>query len=137
MRRSSTARAAAEAPAIEVYKDPACQCCTKWVEHLRAHGFAVRVTDTRNLASVKASHRVPPGLQSCHTAIAGGYVIEGHVPASDVQRLLQERPEIAGVAVGGMPVGSPGMEVPGAKTEPYDVRAFDRNGAVRVFASHR
>jgi hypothetical protein len=136
--QSASARpTAGQRPAIDVYKDATCGCCNKWVEHLRASGFVVRVTNTRDLASFKASHGVPRQVQSCHTAIVEGYVIEGHVPASDVHRLLKERPPIAGLAVGGMPVGSPGMEMPGAKAEPYDVMAFERSGATRVFASHK
>jgi hypothetical protein len=137
-RQSGNARpTAGQAPMVDVYKDATCACCNKWVEHLRANGFEVRVTNTRDLASFKTSHGVPRQLQSCHTAIVDGYVIEGHVPASDVQRLLKERPAIAGLAVGGMPVGSPGMEMPGARAEPYDVVAFDKSGGTRVFASHR
>jgi hypothetical protein len=137
-RHSDSARpAAGQGPGIDVYKDATCGCCNKWVEHLRTHGLEVRVTNTLELAGFKANHGVPRQVQSCHTAIVEGYVIEGHVPASDVQRLLKERPPIAGLAVGGMPVGSPGMEMPGAKAEPYDVMAFDTSGATRVFASHR
>ena len=121
---------------VDVYKNPTCGCCTKWVEHLQAHGFTVRTTNLDNLADVKAKHRVPRQVQSCHTALVNGYVLEGHVPAADVSRLLRERPAIAGLAVAGMPTGSPGMEVPGAKTAPYDVVAFDNDGNTRVFASH-
>jgi hypothetical protein len=124
-------------PVVDVYKSPTCGCCSKWVEHLRASGFTVRTTDTEDVASLKASHRVPRQVQSCHTALVDGYVIEGHVPATDVQRLLAERPVITGLTVPGMPVGSPGMEVASGKTEPYDVVAFDKSGTTRVFASHR
>ena len=88
---------------IEVYKSPTCGCCNKWVEHLRAHGFTVRATDTAAVDELKAKHGVPRALRSCHTALVSGYVIEGHVPASDVERLLRERPAAAGLAVPGMP----------------------------------
>jgi len=121
---------------IEVYKDPACGCCSKWVDHLREQGFVVRATDTTDLAAFKVSHAVPRSLQSCHTALVDGYVIEGHVPAADVRRLLEERPAIAGLAVPGMPIGSPGMEVEGMQAQPYDVMAFERDGGARVFARH-
>jgi len=96
----------------------------------------VRTTETPNLAEFNASHGVPNGVQSCHTALVGGYVVEGHVPASDIQRLLRERPAVAGLAVPGMPIGSPGMEVPGRPAQPYDVLAFDEDGTTRVFAKH-
>lgn len=121
---------------VEVYKTATCGCCNKWVEHLRGHGFTVRTTNVKNIADVKTRHRVPRQVQSCHTALVNGYVLEGHVPAPDVQRLLKERLGIAGLAVAGMPIGSPGMEVEGAKMQPYDVVAFDKEGKIQVFASH-
>jgi hypothetical protein len=121
---------------VDVYKSPTCGCCSKWVEHLRGHGFTVRTIDTEELAAFKASHRVPRQAQSCHTAVVAGYVVEGHVPAADVQRLLKERPAIAGLAVAGMPIGSPGMEVQGARAQSYDVLAFDKDGRTRVFVAH-
>ena len=121
---------------VDVYKSPTCGCCSKWVDHMREEGFEVRTTDTSDLADFKASHGVPGQVESCHTALVGGYVVEGHVPASDIQRLLRERPAIRGVAVPGMPIGSPGMEVPGTKAQPYDVIALDENGRTDVFASH-
>lgn len=123
-------------PALDVYKDPNCGCCSKWVEHLRQHDFTVRVTDTDDLGAVKAAHGVPPQVESCHTALVGGYVVEGHVPAADIVRLLQERPAIAGIGVAGMPIGSPGMEVPGMKPQPYEVVAFDKDARTHVFARH-
>ena len=125
-----------EATVVEVYKTPTCGCCSKWVEHLRGHGFSVRTTDMNNIADVKTRYRVPRQLESCHTAIVNGYVLEGHVPAADVQRLLKERPGIAGLAVAGMPVGYPGMEIKGVKAQPYDVVTFDKSGRTQVFASH-
>lgn len=100
------------------------------------HGFAVESTDRYDLAPVKAEHQVPPALQSCHTAIVDGYVIEGHVPAAEIDRLLAERPDIVGLAVAGMPIGSPGMEVQGAAAQPFEVIAWDRKGQIQVFASY-
>ena len=124
------------APVIEVYKSPTCGCCSKWVDHMAEAGFKVRVTDMADhqLEELKKKSRVPTDVQSCHTAIVGGYVIEGHVPATDVKGLLDKAPALAGIAVPGMPVGSPGMEVPGAKPHSYRVMAFDKEGAITVFA---
>ena len=124
------------APTVQVYKSPTCGCCANWVKHLQQHGFTTRVTDTNDMASIKAQRGVPARAQSCHTAVVDGYVLEGHVPAADVQRLLRERPAVAGLAVPGMPIGSPGMEVPGQKPQAYDVVAFDKQGQMRVYASH-
>jgi hypothetical protein len=124
------------APTVQVYKSPTCGCCANWVKHLQQHGFTTRVTDTNDMASIKAQRGVPARAQSCHTAVVDGYVLEGHVPAADVQRLLRERPAVAGLAVPGMPIGSPGMEVPGQKPQAYDVVAFDKQGQTRVYASH-
>ena len=127
---------AARQSVIEVYKDPACGCCSLWVEHLREHGFEVNTTDTRDLSALKTRSGVPRQMQSCHTALVDGYVVEGHVPAEDVRRLLTDRPTIAGLAVPGMPIESPGMEVAGMAPQPYDVMAFDTDGGAFVFASH-
>ena len=121
-------------PAVEVFKSPTCGCCTKWVDHLSAHGFQVETRDLQNLDELKASNGVPRPLRSCHTALVDGYVIEGHVPAADVQRLLRERPRVAGLAVPGMPIGSPGME--GPNPEPYQVWSFGGAEGVVVFSSH-
>jgi hypothetical protein len=122
-------------PEITVYKSPTCGCCTEWVAHLRRHGFRVKAEDVPDLQPIKTRHGVPENVQSCHTALVGGYVLEGHVPGDLVDRLLQERPKVAGLAVPGMPVGSPGMEVPGARAERYQVLTFDRSGQTRVFAT--
>jgi hypothetical protein len=123
-------RTAAEAPTIQVYKTATCGCCTKWIEHLEAAGFDVEALDLPDLASLKTE------LTSCHTAIVEGYVLEGHVPAADVERLLSERPAIQGLAVPEMPLGSPGMEHPDpSRHQPYDVLSFGPDG-VRVYASH-
>ena len=121
---------------MEVYKSATCGCCSKWVDHLRSLGFVVRTTNTEALDALKAKYGVPRQARSCHTALVGGYVVEGHVPGVDVQRLLRERPAIAGIAVPGMPIGSPGMEVSGVKAQPFDVIAFAKDGSTRVFASH-
>ena len=120
---------------IVVYKDPNCGCCKSWIEHLRKHGFEVVSHDTPNMQEPKVTGGVPDKLQSCHTAFVNGYVVEGHVPAADIQRMLTEKPKIAGIAVPGMPTGSPGMEV-GNRVDKYDVIAFTRDGKTSVFAKH-
>ncbi len=108
---------------LRVFKSPTCGCCGAWADHMRRAGFAVRVTETEDLGPIKASYGVAPELQSCHTALIGGYVIEGHVPAREVAQLLRERPSASGLAVPGMPLGSPGMEQ-GGRREPYEVILF-------------
>jgi hypothetical protein len=123
------------AVSVTVFKDPNCGCCAKWIEHLRKHAFTVTARDTADLSGVKRTARVPEQLHSCHTAFVNGYVVEGHVPAADIQRLLAEKPKVAGIAVPAMPLGSPGMEV-GDRKDPYDVVAFNRDGTTRVFARH-
>jgi hypothetical protein len=121
-------------PEITVYKSPTCKCCTGWVEHLRKHGYKVIVKETADMDAIKADLGVPRELGSCHTAIVGKYVIEGHVPAADIDRLLKTKPKIAGIAVPGMPAGSPGMEV--GRTEKYDVVTFSPGRKSSVFARH-
>ena len=122
--------------AVTVYKSPTCGCCAKWVDHMRANGFAVSVFDLADVQPIKAKHGVPGTLTSCHTGLVGGYVIEGHIPAATVKKLLVERPAIAGLAVPNMPMGSPGMEGPaGIRPRPYDVIAFDKKGGTRVFST--
>ena len=130
-------RAQAPTPTVEVYKSATCGCCSKWVEHLQQGGFATRVTNLGEeaLDAFKTKHAVPRTAQSCHTALVGGYVVEGHVPAGEVRRLLKERPAVAGIAVAGMPTGSPGMEVPGQRPQVYNVIAFDKQGATKVFST--
>lgn len=124
---------APKGPSMLVYKTPTCGCCKKWVEHVKAAGFEVTVKDLPDLSEVKAEVGVKPEHQSCHTALVNGYVIEGHVPADLVQKLLKEAPkDVAGLAAPGMPVGSPGME--GMFKEPYDVVAFKKNGSSAVYA---
>ena len=125
-----------KAETVSVYKDAACGCCAKWVEHLEQHGFATKTTNVTNIDEVKTKHGVPLQARSCHTGIVAGYVLEGHVPAADVQRLLKERPAgVVGLAVPGMPIGSPGMEV-GSRVQPYSVLAFDKQRKTTVFARH-
>ena len=119
---------------VTVYKDPTCGCCELWVDHLKAAGFAVTVRDTSDMASVKASFGVPEALGSCHTARAGSYTIEGHVPADLIRKLLAEKPVARGLAVPGMPIGSPGMEQ-GSRKDRYDVLLFDKTGRTTVYAS--
>jgi hypothetical protein len=119
-------------PTVLVYKSPTCGCCNGWVEHLESAGFTVDARNVRDLMSVKVDGGVPTAMSSCHTAIIDGYVVEGHVPAEQVKRLLDERPDVAGIAVPGMPVGSPGMEGPNA--EPYQVWSFTHDGQAAVFA---
>jgi hypothetical protein len=126
--------AVAEKPVITVYKDPSCGCCKNWIEHLVKHRYRVTARDTRDLGSVKRTLGVPDRLQSCHTAVVGGYLIEGHVPADDIARLLTQKPKIRGLAVPGMPMGSPGME--GPTRQSFTVLAFDGAGKTQVFARH-
>jgi hypothetical protein len=122
----------AMAQEVVVYKSPTCLCCDKWVQHMQKAGFRTRVEAVPNVAPVKAEHGVPALLGSCHTAVVDGYAIEGHVPADDVRRLLEERPAVAGLAVPGMPMGSPGME--GARHDRYEVIAFQKDGTGTVFS---
>jgi len=120
--------------AIKVYKTPTCGCCKGWVQHLRDNGFQVETMDMPDLSMIKQKYGVKPALQACHTAVVNGYVVEGHVPADLIMKLVKERPAVAGLAVPGMPSGAPGME--GASRAAYDVLTFDRAGRTRVYA-HR
>lgn len=124
-------------PQVEVWKDPNCGCCKDWVAHMQANGFDVKVHDSGNSAARKRLD-VPEKLGSCHTALVGGYAIEGHVPAREVRRLLKERPAAVGLSVPGMPVGSPGMDgkIYGDRKDPYDVVLISRNGGTRVYQSY-
>jgi hypothetical protein len=119
---------------LVVYKTPTCGCCKGWVKSMENAGFKVEVHDLPDLASIKSAAGVPDSLQACHTARIGGYVVEGHVPAADIRRMLAERPDIAGIATPGMPMGSPGME--GAYADHYDVMTFGGNARSTVYASH-
>jgi hypothetical protein len=132
--RTPATIADAKKPTITVYKDPSCGCCKSWVEHLIKHGYRVDAKDTPNMTEIKRTLGVPDAITSCHTAMVNGYLIEGHVPAADIDRLLAKKPRIAGLAVPGMPMGSPGME--GPRNQAYKVLAFDKSGKTTVFASH-
>jgi hypothetical protein len=120
-------------PVVHVWKSPTCGCCEGWVEHLRAAGYPVQIEDVMDIAAIKREKGVPAELHACHTAMVDGYLVEGHVPADVVDRMLSERPMMAGIAVPGMPVGSPGMEVPGTPAQPYEVIAFTAHGEKRVY----
>jgi hypothetical protein len=126
---------AAALPEVVVYKSPACGCCGSWVDHMKANGFTVKVVEQNDVTPVKQRLGVPAHLASCHTALIGGYVVEGHVPASAVKRMLKEKPSAVGVSVPGMPIGSPGME--GPNPEPFSTQLFDERGRARVFESYR
>jgi hypothetical protein len=121
---------------IAVYKSRTCGCCTKWVDHLQANGFTPTVRDEEQMDELKDEMGIPSAVRSCHTAVVGGYLIEGHVPAGDIQRLLAKRPKVAGLAVPGMPSRSPGMAQPGEPEGGYDVLAFQSDGSTQLFASH-
>jgi hypothetical protein len=121
-----------QTPSVTVYKSASCGCCTKWVDHLRSAGFTVVTRNMENLDPVKLQNGVPAELESCHTAVAAGYVFEGHIPADVIKKFLAERPKVAGLAVPGMPMGSPGME--GPRVEPYDVLTFDKSGKTTIYA---
>jgi hypothetical protein len=118
--------------AMVVYKDPACGCCEKWVDLMRASGFVVSVRNTTDMPPIKRRYQVTPALASCHTAITAGYVIEGHVPADLIHKLLADKPKVVGLTVPGMVTGSPGME--GPDPQPYQVLAFDAAGKTTVYA---
>ena len=123
-------------PTMVVHKSPTCGCCGAWVEHMQAAGFTVDVREADNIHPVKERVEVPLAKGSCHTAEIGGYFIEGHVPADDVKRLLSERPDAKGLVLPGMPAGSPGMEMPDGRSEPYTVELVRRDGSLEAFASH-
>lgn len=132
----SSTGAAQKPPAVQVFKDATCGCCSIWVEHLRRNGFTPTSTNVTNLAELKDTHGVPAQARSCHTALVNGFVIEGHVPAAEIHRLLKEKPAgVVGLAVAGMPIGSPGMEGPNPR--PYNVLAFDRNAQTTTFSTQR
>lgn len=127
------ARAAA-APVIEVYKSESCGCCGAWVEHLKANGFTTRVTNVENPSDYRERAGIPDELGSCHTGMVAGYALEGHVPAAEIKRLLAERPKARGLAVPGMPLGSPGME--GPRKDPYEVFLVDSTGRATVYKKY-
>lgn len=123
-------------PLMVVNKNASCGCCKAWVEHMRKAGFTVEVHDLDNLDPVKTRVGIPAGKGSCHTAEVGGYFVEGHVPAADVKRLLALKPDAKGLVLPGMPMGSPGMEMPDGSTQPYTVELVQRDGTTSVFAQH-
>lgn len=126
---------AAHAAALTVYKSASCGCCGKWVEHVEKHGFTVKVVNVEDVMAVKAKAGIPKQLTSCHTSMVGGYVVEGHVPAADIKKLLATKPKAKGIAVAGMPMGSPGMEH-GDHREPFKTMLIKAGGTTSVFASH-
>jgi hypothetical protein len=128
------ARAQNKTP-IVVYKDPNCGCCAKWIDHMKANGFTASVTDTPDMTAIKTRYQVGDQLRSCHTTIVGGYVIEGHVPAGDVKKLLLQKPKgIVGLTIPGMPASAPGMDM--TPFVPYTVLTFDAKGGTAEFAKH-
>ena len=126
-----------EATKVHVHKSASCGCCSAWIEHMRDAGFTVTSTDVDNVNAIKERVGVPLGKGSCHTAEVGGYFIEGHVPAGDVRRLLAERPDAKGLVVPGMPAGSPGMQMPDGRTQPYTVELVHEDGSTSEFARHQ
>lgn len=127
-------------PLIEVWKSPTCGCCKDWIKHMESNGFAVKAHEVSDAAKIELRNKLGLADQygSCHTALVGGYVVEGHVPANDVRRLLKDRPRGVGVAVPGMPVGSPGMDGPeyGGRKDPFQVLLVQRNGNSAVYQSY-
>lgn len=134
--QASSPLADASLPKMIVHKSASCGCCGLWVDHMRAAGFAVEVRNEDNLNPIKERVGVPLAKGSCHTAEVGGYFIEGHVPAEDVKRLLAEKPAAKGLVLPGMPLGSPGMEVPDGTVQPYTVELVDEQGTITAFAQH-
>jgi hypothetical protein len=124
----------AAAPRVTVFTNPSCGCCTGWVDYMKANGFSVSVTEVPDTSGPRKLAGIPEQLGSCHTARVGGYALEGHVPAADVLRLLKERPDAIGLAVPGMPVGSPGMEVPGGHKDRYGVLLVERTSGTRLWS---
>lgn len=120
---------------MTVYKSPYCGCCEKWIEHMEENGFDVEVINESDMASIKTKYAVPSNLQSCHTAVVNGYVIEGHVPANDVMKLISKKHRVKGLATPGMPQSAPGMDVPGVKDH-YQVIAFKENGKQRTVSEY-
>jgi hypothetical protein len=127
---------ATPATPITIYKSRSCGCCAKWVDHIKAAGFDARVHDEESMDRLKDELGVPQQVRSCHTALVGGFLIEGHVPAADIRNLLVRRPKAAGLAVPGMPAGTPGMAEPGSRISDFDVLAFQADGSTEVFAHH-
>jgi hypothetical protein len=129
-----SSRSQSSGPLVTVFKTPTCGCCGKWVEHLKANGFTVKVQEVNDTSAYERQYRVPRSMVSCHTAVVNGYTIEGHVPAAEIKRLLSERPRVVGLAVPGMPVGSPGMDA--AHSDAYSVFVFDESGHSSIYAPY-
>ena len=126
---------AAEPIEIEVYRSPTCGCCSKWLAHLKENQFIVKDNVTEDVQAIKDKYGVPKNMASCHTALVDGYVVEGHVPAADIKKLLKIKPAVIGISVPGMPSGTPGMEMGGRK-DPYKVVSFDKENKYQVFSSY-
>ena len=126
---------AAHAATMTVHKSASCGCCSKWVEHVQKHGFSVKVVNVDDIMAVKAKAGIPDRLASCHTSMVGGYVIEGHVPAADIKKLLASKPKAKGLALPGMPMGSPGMEH-GDHRQPFQTLLVKADGSTAIFARH-
>ena len=131
---ATAVRLMAAAPKIRVFKTPTCGCCANWVQHLKGNGFDVAVKEVPDTGEYRRQYGVPEKLMSCHTGVVEGYALEGHVPAAEIQRLLKERPKAKGLAVPGMPMGSPGME--GSMSQAYSVILFDSEGHTSVYKSY-
>lgn len=135
--RGLAATAADELPLVVVYKNPQCSCCQGWVEHMEEAGFEVKVENVTDLRPIKVKYRIPSNLETCHTAVVGDYVVEGHVPAEAVKRMLREQPDVAGIGVPGMPTGSPGMDQGSpANFGRYQVLAFESDGGTAVYEKY-
>lgn len=119
---------------VVMYKNPGCQCCEKWADYLERNNYSVEVHEASNIGSLKKENGVPADMSSCHTALIGGYVVEGHVPVEDIQRMLAEQPEAIGIAAPGMPASSPGMNT--ALNQPYNVYLFNKQGYSKLYAKH-
>jgi hypothetical protein len=128
---------AASPPVVTMYSSPTCGCCGLWAKHLEENGFTVKSVKRADISAVRQKQGVPGRMASCHTAVVDGYVVEGHVPADAIRRLLTERPDVRGIAVPGMPLGSPGMEQPSGRVDPYSIFTFDAAGRTAVWDVRR
>ncbi|MFH5885192.1 DUF411 domain-containing protein [Halalkalibaculum sp. DA3122] len=129
-------KSGSDANSITMYKNEGCMCCAEWATYLEQNGFEVEQVATQNLQAIKMDNDIPYDMGSCHTAVVGDYVVEGHVPVEDIKNLLAEKPDARGIAVPEMPIGSPGMEMPGRPAEPYKVFLFQEDGSREVYAQH-
>ena len=129
------AEEAAKPPEMTVYRSPTCGCCGKWIEHVKSHNISIKDVISDDMDAIKQKYGVPEKLASCHTAVIDGYVVEGHVPAEDIYKLMHDKPKVVGISAPGMPMGSPGMEM-GGRQDHFQVVSFDKDGNVAVFAEH-